>query len=612
MSSTTVGSFVANRAASIVRRDSKSDTAWTSAVDSLNAPNPSQAIVQRTSAFKLFLTKFATQTTKPGVNGYHLQPGCSITDVQREANDALAAYEERGNSLRKHFLHTAARDFSRNASAIEILLKFLPDGDYSSVICGALALVFNAAKRIQDIREKILDCLSALTRTVEGTQKMHDLYYGDRELWQAAEDLYIALLDAVESMIAWLDEKAWRRVMGAMFKQANYARPLEEKIKLAVETKAKAFHEHLEYCQHRRIQKIDIGVDRIIRDVADAKQDIARSQADLKQAFAELCNANFQQLQWSLANWSILQSQSLQNFMQQQQAQNKPTPARGPMISVEELLGCLRVADGNSATDLDHAVRYGQSISPGQQARAALLLQNAHFQTWFRSAESAILVVQGRCRSDVRATQSPLTYFTGLFATMLDRSQTAVPLTYIGGKHSTPGDPMEGAEGMMRMLVSQLLLRFGDAIELPDMNYLFIEATKAGDIRYLCELFRSIIIAIVQSASTPVAIVCLLDGLSLLETGGRRSSFESAVRCLQRIVNEASAFSGMLILKIVLLYPHVSQYAWEWFPRSAILTLGDEAGGDGHGYNSARLAAISESAMQGALTPRAHTPVPYQ
>nr|OQO18393.1 hypothetical protein B0A51_13724 [Rachicladosporium sp. CCFEE 5018] len=251
-------------------------------------------------------------------------------------------------------------------------------------------------------------------------------------------------------------------------------------------------------------------------------------------------------------------------------------------------------------------------MAPKQQARAAVLLQNVTFQTWFKSAESDILVVQGKCGSDVHATMSPLTHFTGLFATMLDRSQTAVPLTYVSGRHSIPDDALEGAEGMMRMLISQLLARFGDAIDLPDMNYEHIEATKAGDIRYLCELFRLIIIATVSSSTRPFAVVCLVDGLSLLETGARRSSLEYAFRPLQRLVNDASAIPGMLVLKVVLLYSHVSQYAWEWFPRSAILTLGDDAGGDGHGYNAARLAALSESAMQGALTPRGHTPMPYQ
>ncbi|KAK6440343.1 hypothetical protein LTR95_003424 [Oleoguttula sp. CCFEE 5521] len=571
-----------------------------------------EALTSRTNAFKQFLNVFTNQTTKPGVKGYQLPSGCNITDVQREANAALAAYDERGNSLRTHFFHTAARDFSTNASAIEILLKFLPDGEYTSVICGALALVFNAAKRLKDIREKILDCLGALTRTVEGTKKMHDLYYGDRELWQAAEDLYIALLDAVEDMVAWLDEKAWRRVMGALFKQNNYANPLMEKIKLAVETKAKAFHEHLEFCQHRRIQKIDIGVDRIIRDVEDFRQENARQSDDIKQYTWELCRDLFRSIEWNSANRHVLQLQSVQDFMLQQQAQSMQAVARAPMISVAQLQGCLRVPDDTQVTDLELAVQYGQAMAPKQQGRAAVLLQNVAFQTWFSSGKSDILVVQGKSGSDVHASMSPLTYFTGLFATMLDRSQTAIPLIYISGRHSTPDDPLEGAEGMMRMLVSQLLARFGDAIDLPDTNYEFIEATKAGDIRYLCELFRLIIMAIVNYSTSPFAVVCLVDGLSLLETGARRPSLEYAIRSLQRLVDDASVFSGVLVMKVMLLYSHVSQYAWEWFPKSAILTLGDDAGGDGHGYNATRLAAISESAMQGALTPRGHTPIPYQ
>lgn len=63
--------------------------------------------------------------------------------MQREANAALEAYDARGKNLKSHFFHTLGRDFSNNASAAEVLLEFLPQGEYSFILCGALTLVFN-------------------------------------------------------------------------------------------------------------------------------------------------------------------------------------------------------------------------------------------------------------------------------------------------------------------------------------------------------------------------------------------------------------------------------------------------------------------------------------
>ena len=133
-----------------------------------------------------------------------------------------------------------------------------------------------------------MNCLGTLTRTVEGTKSFQKLYSGDRRLWETAESLYIALLDAVQEILAWLDDGAWRRTFSALFKQENYSTPLEDKIKNAVETKVKEFHEQLEFCQHERIQKIHIGVDGIIESVSDLKNDVQEIQVVQKTHYEEL------------------------------------------------------------------------------------------------------------------------------------------------------------------------------------------------------------------------------------------------------------------------------------------------------------------------------------
>lgn len=83
------------------------------------------------------------ESKSPVFKGFHLGQTFGIADVQREANAALQAYEEHGNSLRKHFLRTVGRSFTNNASAAEALLEFLPDGEYTFILCGALTLIFN-------------------------------------------------------------------------------------------------------------------------------------------------------------------------------------------------------------------------------------------------------------------------------------------------------------------------------------------------------------------------------------------------------------------------------------------------------------------------------------
>lgn len=103
-------------------------------------------IVKRTTAFTSFLNRFTSNSNTPIIKDFHAQAGYNINDVQKQANDAIAAYEERGSSLKSHFLRTTGRSFSNDSSAVEILLSFLPDGDYTSVICGGLTLVLNVSR----------------------------------------------------------------------------------------------------------------------------------------------------------------------------------------------------------------------------------------------------------------------------------------------------------------------------------------------------------------------------------------------------------------------------------------------------------------------------------
>lgn len=62
---------------------------------------------------------------------------------------------------------------------------------------------------MKDVREKILKCLSSLSGEVEATKSYMEIYSNDDKLWEAAEDLYVGILEGVESMTAWLDSKAY-------------------------------------------------------------------------------------------------------------------------------------------------------------------------------------------------------------------------------------------------------------------------------------------------------------------------------------------------------------------------------------------------------------------
>jgi hypothetical protein len=454
------------------------------------------------------------------------------------------------------------------------------------------------------VREQILNCLSTLTRTVEGTKGFQKLYTGDKELWEAAESLYIALLDAVQDILAWFDDAAWLRTVRALFKQENYSRPLEDKIKTAVETKVKEFRDQLELCQHKRTQKIHIGVDGIARSVDDLQNDLRKSQVvqerkneELTQLIVLLLQGQANTYDWQLKT-AQERREAFDRFTQRISSPVVSFP-RPSMISSSQLLSLLHVQPSVPENEVHSGVQYGQTLSPEGQSRAASLLQNPRFQSWLKSGRCEMLVVNGKDPRSQSATMSPLTYAIGLLGRTLTATQAAVPLICVCGKHASPDDPLEGAAGVLRLLVFQLLAYLGDSADLSLLDYNFIEAVKWGEISHLRELFRSLIVSVVSVASSPCSIVCLVDGVSFLETTARKPGLEVLVAFLQQLVLDINELGGLLVFKVLLTYPYMSSYAHDWFPPDAILTMGEEIGGDGQGYNSVRLTSASENLMLG-------------
>lgn len=463
------------------------------------------------------------------------------------------------------------------------------------------------------MREQILDCLGTLTRTVEGTKGFQQLYSGDNRLWETAESLYVALLDAVQDILAWLDEGAWRRTFSALFKQENYSKPLGDKIKTAVETKVMEFHEQLEYCQHERIQLIHIGVDGIARSVDSLQASIQKEQA-VQQGHQEMMTQLLMSmLQGQLHTYEYQRKsqqawqEALDRLAQRNYDQLILLTRTRSAISPWNLLSLLQVNTGVLEDDLRLAVQYGQTLSAERQARAASILQHSRFQSWLQSGRCEILVVNGKDPQSESATISPLTYVVGLLARALTSTQTALPLVCICGSHASPDDPLEGAEGVLRLLIYQLLAYLGDHADLSLLDYNFIEAIKAGDIRYLRELFRSLLVSVVVTINEPCTIMCLVDGLSFLETDARKPKLETLIAFLQHLVLDITDLGGFLVFKVLLAYPYMSQYAQEWFPSEAILTMSEDAGGDRQGYNLARMSTVSENIL--SSTPSLHRSV---
>lgn len=55
----------------------------------------------------------------------------------------------------------------------------------------------------------ILNCLDILRKVVMKATAYREIYSDDEDLLQAAENLYVGILDGIEAMLQWIDESAF-------------------------------------------------------------------------------------------------------------------------------------------------------------------------------------------------------------------------------------------------------------------------------------------------------------------------------------------------------------------------------------------------------------------
>ena len=64
---------------------------------------------------------------------------------------------------------------------------------------------------MSEVRKKILEALDCIPDALDIPEAYLNMYQSDQNLARKAEELYMALLEAIEAMLDWLDHKAYSK-----------------------------------------------------------------------------------------------------------------------------------------------------------------------------------------------------------------------------------------------------------------------------------------------------------------------------------------------------------------------------------------------------------------
>lgn len=146
---------------------------------------------------------------------------------------------------------------------------------------------------------------------------------------------------------------------------------------------------------------------------------------------------------------------------------------------------------------------------------ATLLRQKRQFKEWLSSDWPSLVLVDGCSRGESVGRTSPMSYFTASFASTLIRAQTGIVLQFFCGHHIDPQKENSGPKGLLRSLISQLLLYPKPySLSLNFVDQSLYDAVAASNTEALCFFFERLFWQI----QPDTIIYVLLDSVSDFES----------------------------------------------------------------------------------------------
>lgn len=229
-----------------------------------------------------------------------------------------------------------------------------------------------------------------------------------------------------------------------------------------------------------------------------------------------------------------------------------------PVITTTEVLSALKIPTHLVMNDLAWSRGTQEAMTGTHNGRAMSVVEELHFQSWFKSPTSEIIVVCEDLQpfSSWDDDEPPrLTLLTAILIDTISSLGLPAPLFFFCAPHVREWDPLQGPLGMMKALLNQLLQQSAD-VKLPSLNHRITEQlSRSNDIQDFCDVFRAIVLDM-----PPTIIFCVIDGLSIFDNGVHSSDTALVVKFMRHLIAELNSdrpeFRKGPVFKLMVMMPN--------------------------------------------------------
>ena len=200
----------------------------------------------------------------------------------------------------------------------------------------------------------------------------------------------------------------------------------------------------------------------------------------------------------------------------------------------QALLSALEYEHSVLKKDVEAKLRAIWTLPRPEQDRIVAIMRSPKLHRWITATASSALLVNGNYQGS--KWKQPTSFICAKLIDSIqpisEDSQTSSSstfhLAFFCGEHLEPRDPDFGLDGMMRSLLSQLLLSY------PDFDLEVVRRMRNvhyDDVNDLCDIFFTL----VDQLPPQTVIFCILDGITFYEDDA--TACEDAVLVLQTLVD---------------------------------------------------------------------------
>lgn len=204
---------------------------------------------------------------------------------------------------------------------------------------------------------------------------------------------------------------------------------------------------------------------------------------------------------------------------------------------VGKLLKLIQFDLDQISKDIETCLRLGDAMNETSKARAAKLIQNQVFKAFMTTdLFSAPLLVNGNEDMSCAEGLSPYSLVAARLTQVSEQAESTLGIAYFCSEHRPYGNDstVPVLVSMMASLVGQLitlLLGNGATLDLSFLDELSWNNLKKMKLKSLCAVFEELTSQVPQGN----VLFCILDEISLYETGRLRQDTEAVLRRLTRL-----------------------------------------------------------------------------